>query len=209
MEASRSLAQELDDSGLRLDDGLVGQLDAYFALLRRWNRTINLTGLDFDEGRKAVSRLLVEPLLAAHLLPHGSALLDIGSGGGSPGIPLALATRASELTLVESKSRKAAFLADAVRLVPVPSARVTCARWEAVVALAAEQQRYDAVSMRAIRVETGDFDRFRPVLRPGGRVLMFHSGASVPVLPVGWGAERPLPLVSELDSFVSVMSPLA
>ncbi|MGE0592071.1 MAG: RsmG family class I SAM-dependent methyltransferase [Vicinamibacterales bacterium] len=208
MEASRSLVRELDDAGLRLDDGLVQQLEAYLALLRRWNRTINLTGLDLDDAQKAVSRLLVEPLLAAHLLPHGSALLDIGSGGGSPGIPLALASQASELALVESRSRKAAFLADAVRLVPVAGGRVTCARWEAVVALDAERHRYDAVSVRAIRVDAADFDRFRAVLRPGGRVLMFHSGASLPSLPAGWAAERQLPLVVELDSFVSVMSPL-
>jgi len=64
----------------------------YYELLERWNRTINLTSLRNRDA--AMDRLLIEPIAASTFLPNRPRLMDIGSGGGSPAIPLAIATGA-------------------------------------------------------------------------------------------------------------------
>src|SRR5688572_28163926 len=101
----KSLAARLSEraamAGLTLDDPLRPALLAYYEVLRRWNAKVNLTALtDTDE---AIDRLLLEPVAAARYLEQGSRLIDLGSGGGSPAIPLALALRSPQLVMVESR----------------------------------------------------------------------------------------------------------
>ena len=92
-------------------------MHAYFELLRKWNRKVSLTALPVeDAGDEAIDRLLIEPVLATKYLPKSDATaLDIGSGGGSPAIPMKLAAPGISLRMVESKTRKAAFLREVVR----------------------------------------------------------------------------------------------
>ena len=109
------LQKRASRAGLFLNDELADGLIAYYELLYRWNRKINLTAL--TDGDQAIDRLLVEPVLAARYLPSVSSFLhlDIGSGGGSPAIPMSLAVAGMELRMVEVKARKSAFLREAVR----------------------------------------------------------------------------------------------
>src|SRR4029079_6430163 len=99
-----SLAERLEAraraAGVDLQDDLRDRLLAYYGLVSKWNRTINLTSLS-DPGA-AIDRLLLEPLLAARVLPQPAAMMDLGSGGGSPGRPLApgLASPHTPLVLV-------------------------------------------------------------------------------------------------------------
>src|SRR3954451_7573204 len=99
------LADRAAHAGLVIPDTLATQLAVYYQVLAHWNRKINLTSLsDSDE---AVDRLLLEPVAAAAQLPQAVELIDLGSGGGSPAIPLALAIGAPHLVMVESRVRKA------------------------------------------------------------------------------------------------------
>src|SRR5438128_1758354 len=107
------LAARVAQAGLTLGPALSSRLLVYFDLLSHWNRTINLTSLsDPDE---AIDRLILEPLAAAQQLPGGAVLVDLGSGGGSPAIPLALALGTRTVVMIESRARKAAFLREALR----------------------------------------------------------------------------------------------
>ena len=110
---------------------LASALEAYFELLRRWNRKINLTGLDLDAlTGEGVDRLFVEPLLAArHVTPETARIIDLGSGGGSPAIPLTLAVPGASVTMVESRAKKSVFLLEAARELAL-EARVLTARYE-------------------------------------------------------------------------------
>ena len=99
---------------------MLDPLEAYFRLLTQWNAKINLTALPLDPPTdETFDRLLVEPLgrvdarFAASMLP--SVWFDLGSGGGSPAIPLKIARPRLRLTMIESKERKSAFLREAVR----------------------------------------------------------------------------------------------
>lgn len=168
---------------VQVPDALLGQLEAYFRLLEAWNAKINLTALDLQrDADKAVDRLLVEPLVAVRHISAGAAsAIDIGSGGGSPGIPMKLARPEVAFTLVEAKTRKCAFLREAARQLKVDF-RVETARFEVLLSRPDFHEAFDIVTMRAVRVEPRVLVSLQAFLRPGGEVLLFRgpSGAAVP-----------------------------
>ena len=119
-------------AGLRLPVDVADRLHTYFGLLRQWNRKVSLTALPVeDAGDEAIDRLLVKPILAARYLPKNDvAILDVGSGGGSPAIPMRIAAPGGSLRMVESKTRKAAFLREVIRKLEMGSAEVDAVRSE-------------------------------------------------------------------------------
>jgi 16S rRNA (guanine527-N7)-methyltransferase len=163
-----------DALGLAVADELVARLGTYLDLLARWNRRINLTSFNLDApADAAIDRLIVEPLRAAAFVRAEDRIaLDIGSGGGSPAIPLALACPWLQMTLVEVRARKAAFLREAVRALDLASARVEAV---AVETLAASSlvNRVDVVTMRAVRADREIWMTVEALLAPGGRALWF------------------------------------
>ena len=116
-------------AGLLLAPALAARLAAYVALLLRWNERMNLTALGGDD--QGLDRLVVEPLLAERRIPRGAAaLVDIGSGGGSPAIPIRIARPRLVVRLVEARERKAAFLREAVRQLKLDGVLVEPCRYE-------------------------------------------------------------------------------
>ena len=173
------LAVRLRDRAAReqlvIPSELAAKLVAYYDLLQRWNRKINLTSLsDTDE---AIDRLLLEPLSAAQNLSAGARLADLGSGGGSPAIPLGLALNAPNILMIESRSRKASFLREAAREVGLP-ATVEAQRFEDVSKMARYAGQYDLVSVRAVRPNAQTFAACSGLLRAGGCVALFGRSDS-------------------------------
>jgi len=164
-------------AGLTLGSPLTDQLVSYFELLARWNRKINLTSI--TQPDEAIDRLLIEPLLAARHLPAGRGLrlLDIGSGGGSPAIPLKLASPGTGLTMVESKVRKSAFLREAVRHLSLESAEVETTRYEELLTRPELHEAIDVVSLRAVRTEPRVLMGLQAFLKPGGWFFLFTSAS--------------------------------
>jgi 16S rRNA (guanine527-N7)-methyltransferase len=202
------LTRRASRAGLFLNDELVEKLDAYYGLLSRWNQKINLTSLvDADE---AIDRLILEPLLAARYLPPAaSRLMDVGSGGGSPAIPLILVAPRLDLTMVEAKARKSAFLREAIRHVGLKNARVETARAEELLTRADLHEAFDVLSMRAVRVETRVLHTLQAFLRTGGHMLLFRgpSGPSAPTIVVPpLEFRETYPLVDTLQSRLTVLS---
>ena len=92
----------------------VSRLYEHYGLLERWNRRMNLTSV--EPGRELVVRHYCESLFfAAQLENHSSSVVDIGSGAGFPGVPIAILKPDSRVSLVESNQRKAVFLREATR----------------------------------------------------------------------------------------------
>ena len=169
-------------------------LSSFLDLLFRWNRKINLTALTgVDE---AIDRLLLEPLVAARHLPSGSGrLIDVGSGGGSPAIPLALMT-GYDVTMVESKARKAAFLREAIRALKLSNTSVETTRFQGLLSSPPHRHAYTAFSIRAVRVERQTLAELSGFLTRGGVGLVFRGPAGpdqVPdAPPLAWRATYPL-----------------
>ena len=194
-------------AGLFLPDDLVGQLATFYDLLSRWNQKINLTSLaDPDE---AIDRLILEPLLAARHVPAKAArMMDVGSGGGSPAIPLKLSLPATGLTMVEVKARKSAFLREAIRQLNLENAAVETARVEELLSRPDLHEAFDVLTMRAVRVEAKVLNTLQAFVAPGGRMLLFRgpSGPAEPsivVPPLEWVSTEPL--VDTLQSRVTIL----
>jgi len=167
---------------------LAAQLEAYYRLLTRWNSSVNLTALPLDPlTDQSIDRLLIEPVAAARcFLPNSPVWLDLGSGSGSPAIPLKLVKPAGWLTMVESRERKAAFLREAVRALRLEGADVEAERIEVV---AADQRRAgtaDLITVRAVRIDLSLFASIRALLRFGGRVLFFGAKRADLAVPRGF-----------------------
>jgi 16S rRNA (guanine527-N7)-methyltransferase len=193
-DAAARMRTRAAHEGLALSDELSDRLVVYFDLLQRWNRKINLTSI--SDLNEAVDRLLLEPLAAAAYFPQRATLADLGSGGGSPAIPLALALGSARLLMVESRSRKAAFLREAARELELV-ANVETARFEAVCMEPTYASRFDIASIRAVRQDSVVLSAAAALVRPGGLVALFQS-ATVDALPppmppdLTWRATKPL-----------------
>lgn len=174
----------------------------YFDLLQHWNEKINLTALgDSDE---AIDRLLIEPLAAAALLPRGARLLDIGSGGGSPALPLALALGASHVTMVESRGRKASFLREALRTLELAGS-VETERAESLIKRGGLIHAADIISMRGVRMSAELSDSAAALIKNDGLLVMF--GRDVEIVPHGFAPIKRAVLVAATHSYVHLLKP--
>ena len=204
---STRLARRASRSGIFLSDELIAGLTAYYELLSRWNRKINLTSLENPD--EAIDRLLLEPVIAArHFREPNLRVMDGGSGGGSPSIPMKLAAPAIQLTMVEAKARKSAFLREAIRHLSLPDAVVETSRYEELLARPELHEAFGVVSLRAVRVESRALVTLQAFLEPGGAVFLFRgpSGPEIPanlMPPLEWAGTHPL--VEALQSRLTVL----
>jgi 16S rRNA (guanine527-N7)-methyltransferase len=194
MSATRPVALREDlESGLHalgLAPALSEPLLAYLALLDRWNRAYNLTAIR-DPGEMVAKHLLDS--LAMHPFAKAGTLADLGTGPGLPGIPLAIARPALQVTLVESNGKKARFLREAVRTLQLSNARVAESRIEALDLPAA----FDAITARALATLPLILELGGHLLKPRGRLLAMKGALptdEIAALPPGWRVERIEPL---------------
>jgi 16S rRNA (guanine527-N7)-methyltransferase len=193
------LARRARRVDVQLSPVLAGELEQYYRLLTLWNVKINLTALPLDPpADDTFDRLLVEPLVAARHVPSGpGTAIDIGSGSGSPAIPLALACPGLMMRMVESKTRKAVFLTEAVRHLGVGGAAVETARFEQLLSRPDLHEGADLLTVRAVRVEARTLMTLQAFLRPAGQLFWFRSGvgpstpSNVPP-PLRWTATHTL-----------------
>lgn len=134
---------------------------AYLGLLAAWSPKVNLTGARTPEER--VHTLVAPVLPLARLAPEGS-VLDLGSGNGSPGLVLALLRPSLDVTLVEPRMRRVAFLREAARATDRPDVKVFRGRHDEYPGPPAE-----IVVIRALTLALGDL---RGLIAPGGLVMI-------------------------------------
>lgn len=205
LELQRRIQRRAARVHLELAPPLLQGLVTYYALLQRWNTRINLTALTTAD--EALDRLLLEPVIAARYLPPGSrSLMDLGSGGGSPAIPLKLSAPAISLWMVESKTRKSAFLREAVRQIPLTNTIVETTRFENLLSNPGYHERMDVLSMRAVRCDAGTLAQVAPLVHPGGHFLLFTTEIEVARLfdTGGWHLIGSEPLLPALRSRLAI-----
>ena len=198
-EFQDKLSRRARRAAVTLAPELAERLEVYYRLLSNWNTRINLTGLNLaDVSPEALDRLLIEPLVAAKHVPLSAArMLDVGSGGGSPAIPLALAVPRLQPVLVESKTRKSVFLRETIRALDLTSAAVVTARFEELLSRPDLHEAQDLVTLRAVRLETRTLMTLQAFIKPGGLAFLFRSSTApdptgTPTPPLFWRATYPL-----------------
>ena len=173
-EFRERLTRRARKARVRVPEEVFAPLEAYYRLLAQWNVKINLTALPLQSPTDATfDRLFIEPLLAAELIPDiPGSWFDLGSGGGSPALPLKMVRPSLSLTLVESKTRKAAFLREVVRALKLPGTEVANMRFQD---LPTPTPAADLVTVRAVRLDRALLDESARLLRVGGHLLFFGT----------------------------------
>jgi 16S rRNA (guanine527-N7)-methyltransferase len=148
------------------------RIETYLDLLFKWNKRFALTAFS---GREEALALGVAPsLLAVPHLPRGARVLDVGSGGGIPAVPLAVARPDLDLVLAEPSNPKAVFLCETARALGL-TYRVEAKTCESL--LAAEPERWDAITVRGVHLRKGFVRKLIRSLGPGGVLLVWAAGA--------------------------------
>ena len=165
MSLERNIAEGARTMGLRLDASAPPRLARYLELLEKWNRVHNLTAV-----RDTTQMVVLHVLDSLSILPHveGCArILDVGTGPGLPGIPLAIAMPQARVTLLDSSHKKCAFL-EQVRIdLALDNIDVVCERieqWKPA-------QAFDAVVSRAFSDLSDFVMQAQHAVAPGGRMI--------------------------------------
>jgi 16S rRNA (guanine527-N7)-methyltransferase len=160
-----------------------GVFAAWFDLLTKWNRRINLTRV--IEPEEIVPLHLLDSLPLANAAPRGASLLDIGSGAGVPGLIVAALRPDLRVTCVESIAKKAMFLEEATRAMKLCNVRVVHSRAETLA------ETFDVVTARAVASPAKVLGRFGRLVEHNGAFALFLADESVG-LPAGWVAAQRL-----------------
>ena len=165
MTLEGSIGQGLAAMSIAASSEQLRRLAAHLELIAKWNRVHNLTAV-----RETEQMVVLHVLDSLSVLPHlGNArsLIDVGSGPGFPGIPLAIVRPELQVTLLDSSSKKCAFLEQARAELGLANVRVACERVEAW----RPEARFEIVVSRAF-AELHDFvAQAGHLVEPGGRML--------------------------------------
>ena len=164
MSVQVQLAAGIAALGLILPEGAEAKLLAYLALLDKWNRVYNLTAVRDTE--RMVSHHLLDSLAAVPFF-QAEAVLDVGSGGGLPGIPLAIARPELQVTLLDSIAKKTAFLLQAKAELGLANLSVVTRRVEDF----RPESGFDIITSRAFSDLREFVTLTRHLLNPAGRWL--------------------------------------
>ena len=143
------LAQGLQEMGLSLPKTQQLMLLEYVALLKKWNKTYNLTALRNED--KMISHHLLDSLTLLPYVKNAKTLMDVGSGGGMPGIPTAICCPDLHITLLDSNTKKTTFLQQAVIELGLKNVTIASGRVETIY-----DKKVDVVTSRAF-AELHDF----------------------------------------------------
>lgn len=190
MSLAAKLAEGVAELKLDLAPHAQQRLLDYLSLLQKWNRTYNLTAVRV--ASKMVSHHLLDCLA---VVPRASAdtILDVGSGAGLPGIPLALAAPRARVTLLEASHKKAAFLQQAKLELKLENVAVVCERVEAW----RPGRAFEMVISRAFSDLAEFVNLAGRHVAPGGRLAAMkgiYPHEEITQLPAGWRLDEAVPL---------------
>jgi len=172
------LRQGVETLGLELDNGQIRSLLDFLELLQKWNQVYNLTALRHPQEmltHHLLDSLAAVPPLQRQLASMGKTaprLLDVGSGGGLPGVVFAICCPVLELHCIDAVAKKTAFIRQVAATLRLPRLYAMHARVETL------RQSFDVVSCRAF-ASLADFTRWtRPCLAPHGLWLAMKGQLS-------------------------------
>lgn len=168
-------AERLAALGVSLDDAATSKLGDYLARLLAMNEQMNLTAITDPAEvwtRHGLDALSLVPLLAE--LGPRSSLVDIGSGGGVPGLPIAIARPDLRVTLVEATQKKAAFLVAVAKALGLANVSVRAERAEQL-GRGPLREAFDVATARAVGKIALLAPLMVPFVKPGGRVLLIKG----------------------------------
>jgi len=164
-----ALAEGLARLQIILPEEILKQEMTFLDELLRWNRRVNLTAI--RDRREALEKHLIDSLILLAHLPEKANLLDMGSGGGLPGIPLAIARPGLQVVSVDSVGKKINFQKHVKRQMKLDNLLPIHARLEELAEQLPAEQRFELVVARAFASLEQMLELAAPWLQEGGRLL--------------------------------------
>jgi 16S rRNA (guanine527-N7)-methyltransferase len=166
------LNQQCEQRGIALSAPQLDALSRYVELLQQWRRTINLTGLRHAE--QMIDVLVAESLdfLWREAMPYAARVLDLGTGAGVPGIPLAICAPDLTVTLLDRSQKKITFLRHIVPRLQLHNCQPVCGTAEDLARYHAPVPPFDVVVTRGVGTVAHLLTLAAPLLRPGGTLLL-------------------------------------
>jgi len=178
-EKQAQLRDRLAALGLDCGGEAIDRLIAYQALLEEWNARVNLTGdPSFDALLDAHLMDSLTPLTVNGLLPDGAAVIDVGSGAGLPGIPLAVLRPDLKITLLDSLRKRVVFLETVIRELGLNNVAAVHARAEDAAHDVHYRERFDIALARAVAALPVLLELLLPFVKTGGTTVAY-KGPSV------------------------------
>lgn len=180
MKVSEILNREAKVWGIELDDTALEAFDLYAHRLQEANKVMNLTAVDDDEG--IAKRHFLDSLrpLALGWIDEGARLVDVGTGAGFPGLPLAIARDDLKVTLADSLNKRVEFLKGVVEALGIGDrVEVIWIRAEDLGRSAEHREQYDFACARAVAAMPTLSEYLLPMVRQGGHMLCW-KGPSLP-----------------------------
>jgi 16S rRNA (guanine527-N7)-methyltransferase len=148
------------------------QFSRHARWLMEWNRKINLTAI--TDPREVAIKHYVDAIAPLDHIPDRGHLLDIGTGGGFPGIPLKIMRPGQTMTLIDSVRKKVNFVRHVIRQMPLEGIEALHTRAEALVD-GPMGGRFDIIVCRAVSDHRTVLTQARPLLAPGGRMIFYQG----------------------------------
>ena len=199
----RGLGEGAAQLGVRLDEAQGDLLWRFSHLLRERNAHINLTSIVSLEG--ILTLHMLDSLSVASHLGDARKVIDVGTGGGFPGIPLAVACPERQFTLIDGTQKKIRFVSEAIEALGIGNATALAARAENL----PKQDRFEAVVVRAVGTLPDVLHNVSRLVAPGGRLLAMKGrmpADEITALPRGWHAAVSRLQVPGLDAERHVVS---
>ena len=193
-----ALSEEAARLGITLDDRAHERFARYLDLIEEWNERAGITSLtEHDEIQRrhfAEPLALLVVLRSAGILPEGSKqrIADLGSGGGFPGVPMAIAETGLNLVLVESHGRRADFLRTVVEALALEHTQVVGARAEDAGRGPMLRATFDLVTARALAPLRVLIEYALPLLKDGGLLVAPKGSRADEELAAAGGALKAL-----------------
>lgn len=162
--------------GIDLTEEEKGRFDTYLAFLREYNEKVNLTAI--VEKEDVIKKHFVDSLVALPYLDKNASLLDVGSGGGFPALPIRIMRPDINLTMVEATGKKCEFLKQAVVKLNLENVSVLNARAEDLAKDKKHREQYDVVTARAVAPLNTLSEYCLPFVKVGGKFLALKGDAS-------------------------------
>jgi len=209
----KRLCQACEQRGIALSTVQLASLTQYLTLLLRWRPHLNLTGL--RDAERMLDVLIVESLdfLQGNFFLPGMYVLDLGTGAGVPGIPLAICRPDMHVTLLDRSEKKITFLRRVVASLHLENCQPCCSTAEDLARRLLPEERFDIVVSRGVGSVSYLMRLTVSLLKPGGRLLLrktphtpelqeaellrtSQTWGSIETLPLPWSASPPWVLLS-------------